>query len=281
MNYQSLKEYGSGILREAGIENSEYDAFYLIEYLTGITRTEFLLKKNETVPDDITEEYNRLIKRRAGHEPLQYITKEAWFMGLRFGVSEDVLIPRQDTEILAECAIELIKDLPEGLKVLDLCTGSGAIAAAIKHYVPDAKVTAIDISEAALEMAALNAKANQADVEFVLSDMFNRLEGRRFDVIVSNPPYVTESEYAGLMPEVRDHEPKGALIAGEDGLDFYRKIADEAWKYMSERAYLILETGCSQAEDVRSLFEERFENIEVIRDLAGLDRVVKMQLKSI
>ena len=207
------------------------------------------------------------------HEPCQYIIGQTEFYGLSFLVNEHVLIPRQDTELLVE---EALKTTAEDSRVLDLCTGSGAVAVAIKHSRPDAAVTALDISKDALETAKKNAEQNGCEIEFLLSDLFEELGAeRKFDVIVSNPPYISETEYETLMPEVKDHEPSLALLAGEEGLDIYRRLTAEAPRYLTKGGALLVEIGCSQAEAVSGLFKENgFKEIKVIKDLAGLDRVV-------
>ena len=279
MNYQSLKNHGTNVLEDADVPNPSLDAFYLLEHLTGFDKQEFLMRQDEEVPDGIVSHYEELLKRRAGREPLQYITKDSFFMGLEFKVSEDVLIPRQDTEVLAEEAIETLKEMPENAKVLDLCTGSGAIAISVKHYCPLKIVTGVDISDAALEVAWENAQENETDVTFVLSDMFEELEDEKFDMIISNPPYVTSEEYEVLMPEVKNYEPKTALVAGEDGLDYYRIIAKEAKSFLNPKGFLLLEIGCNQALQVKELIENDFEDIKVLKDLQGLDRVIKARLK--
>ena len=310
MTYKEIYEKAISELKSANIDEAELDAFYLLSFVTGLRKADYYLKLNEAVDDKVTQRYFELIKRRTAHEPCQYITGSAEFMGLEFEVSNAVLIPRQDTETLVEKAVEVIskiggtvkfdvayektaktenKNLTSGektevsenkgtsnnIKILDICTGSGCIAVSVKHFCKHADVTAVDISDSALEIAKYNAEKNGAEIEFVKSDMFEKLGGRVFDVILSNPPYVTESEYETLMPEVKDNEPKLALTAGDDGLDFYKIIANEAPRHLKKSGKLILEIGCEQAQAVKKLLEENgFSNIQIIEDLPGLDRVV-------
>lgn len=260
-------------LQEAGIADAKTDAFLLLEAACGIDRTGFLLRQSEELSEDAFSCYREMIDRRRAHEPCQYIMGVCEFCGLSFLVNPNVLIPRQDTELLVEKALT---GLPEQACVLDLCTGSGAIAVSLKHFRPDLEVTAVDISEAALETARENSRRNQCAVTFVLSDLFAELDpDQTFDRIVSNPPYITDSEYETLMPEVRDHEPALALKAGPQGLDIYRRLIAEAPAHLKPEGMLAVEIGCFQAEAVSQLFSEHgFEDLQILKDLAGLDRVV-------
>jgi len=260
-------------LQEAGIADAKTDTFLLLEAAAGITKAEYLLDPDKQLTASEYELFVGFLKRRMQHEPCQYIIGHTEFYGLSFLVNEHVLIPRQDTELLVE---EALKTTAEDSAVLDLCTGSGAVAVAIKHTHPGAAVTALDISKEALETAKKNAEQNGCEIEFLLSDLFEELgTERKFDVIVSNPPYISETEYETLMPEVKDHEPSLALLAGEEGLDIYRRLIAEAPRYLAKGGALLVEIGCSQAEAVSRLFKENgFKEIKVIKDLAGLDRVV-------
>lgn len=260
-------------LQEAGIADAKTDTFLLLEAAAGITKAGYLLDPDKQLSASEYELFDGFLKRRMQHEPCQYIIGQTEFYGLSFLVNEHVLIPRQDTELLVE---ETLKTTAEDSRVLDLCTGSGAVAVAIKHSRPDAAVTALDISKEALETAKKNAEKNGCGIEFLVSDLFEDLGAeRKFDVIVSNPPYISETEYETLMPEVKDHEPSLALLAGEEGLDIYRRLIAEAPRYLAKGGALLVEIGCSQAEAVSRLFKENgFKEIKVIKDLAGLDRVV-------
>lgn len=260
-------------LQEAGIADAKTDTFLLLEAAAGITKAGYLLDPDKQLSASEYELFDGFLKRRMQHEPCQYIIGQTEFYGLSFLVNEHVLIPRQDTELLVE---ETLKTTAEDSRVLDLCTGSGAVAVAIKHSRPDAAVTALDLSKEALETAKKNAEQNGCGIEFLVSDLFEDLGAeRKFDVIVSNPPYISETEYETLMPEVKDHEPSLALLAGEEGLDIYRRLIAEAPRYLVKGGALLVEIGCGQAEAVSGLFKENgFKEIKVIKDLAGLDRVV-------
>ena len=260
-------------LEQAGIADAKTDVFLLLEEAAGITKAGYLLDPDRELSASESELFDGFLERRMQHEPCQYIIGCTEFYGLPFFVNEHVLIPRQDTELLVE---EALKMTEEDSKVLDLCTGSGAIAVAIKHSRPGTAVTALDLSKEALETAKKNAEQNGCGIEFSESDLFDVLdEERKFDVIVSNPPYISEAEYETLMPEVKDHEPSLALLAGEEGLDIYRRLITEAPRYLVKGGALLVEIGCSQAEAVSRLFKENgFKEIKVIKDLAGLDRVV-------
>lgn len=216
-----------------------------------------------------------MIRKRSERIPCQYLIGSTEFMGLTFKVNPSVLIPRQDTETLVE---EVIRIIPSEAKVLDMCTGSGCIGISVKCFLHNVDMTLSDISEEALRVAEENAELQGVEVRTVCSDLFENIDGR-FDVILSNPPYVTDEEYASLMPEVRDYEPRLALTAGQDGLDIYRRIAKEAPSHLNAEGWLIMEIGCSQADAVRALLEaEEFEDIRIVKDLAGLDRVVVSRL---
>ncbi|MCF0142369.1 MAG: peptide chain release factor N(5)-glutamine methyltransferase, partial [Parasporobacterium sp.] len=286
MTLKEVYDYGTEQLKEAGIEYPSVDAFYLLEFAAGIDKTKYLRYKDYPVQEEYFNQYKELIEKRKTRIPYQYITGRADFGGLTFEVNESVLIPRLDTEVLLEQVLRLI---PFQANVLDMCTGSGCLGIAIKRHRPDARVTLADISEDALKIAELNLKhnyleaASKADsdlrVRVVKTDLFKKLTGEKYKIIVSNPPYVTEAEYETLAPEVKDHEPKLALTAGEDGLDIYRRLIKEAPRYLEKEGSLALEIGCSQAEAVTGLMESAgFTNIRVIKDLAGLDRVVIGQM---
>ena len=278
MVLSDVLRYGEETLAAAGIADAAIDAFTLLEMASGVNRTTYLLYQDRKVTDAQFESYQRLIERRAAHEPCQYIVGKCEFMGFEFEVNPSVLIPRQDTETLVE---ELLKIMPGKSKVLDMCTGSGAIAISLQRYRPDIYPTAVDISPEALNVAVANARARHCIIDFVLSDLFENVDPSiRFDVIVSNPPYVSDAEYEMLMPEVKDHEPALALKAGAEGLDIYERLIGEAPDHLADGGILALEIGCSQAAAVTALMEAaQFVEIKVVKDLAGLDRVVIGYLK--
>ena len=218
-------------------------------------------------------EMNRRLRRRTEKEPLQYIENAAYFMGLCFYVDERVLIPRQDTETLCEAALEKIRHI-KNAKVLDMCTGSGALAVSIAHFRRDAEVTAADISRDAIDVAEKNARILNARVRFVESDLFSSLENEEFDLIVCNPPYLTGEDMNELQEEVK-REPELALFGGEDGLDFYRRLAEGIQGHLAPGGYALFEVGMGQAKDVIEIMKSTDpEETRVIKDLSGVERVV-------
>lgn len=271
MTHRQILDAAVSKLLEAGIMEASNDAGIIFEEAFQMNRTSYLIRANEEANESLIPVFDKMINRRAAHEPLQYILGKAYFMGLEFMVSPDVLIPRFDTEILVE---EALKHINSDKNVLDVCTGSGCIAISVAKL-SNAKVVAVDISEVALNMAKKNAEYNEtSNVTFVHSDMFSDVEGK-FDVILSNPPYIRSEEVLKLMPEVLVHEPHLALDGHEDGLFFYEILARESSKFLNPSGLLIMEIGYDQAEDVSRLLENNnFTDIRVIRDLAGLDRVV-------
>lgn len=271
MTYKEAYDYGISSLNAAKISEADIDAWYLLEHVAKINRTWFILNKQEDIPDNIKKDYEAVIAKRSMHIPLQHITGCQEFMGYKFKVNENVLIPRQDTEILVE---EVYKHVKDNHRILDVCTGSGCIIISLKLLNPTIKAFASDLSDKALKVATENAKLNNADVKFIQSDLFEKIEGS-FDIIVSNPPYIPSSTISTLMPEVREHEPLMALDGSESGLVFYEKIVRTAKEYLNTNGYLCFEIGHDQGKSVSELMEqEGFENVRVIKDLAGLDRVV-------
>lgn len=266
-----------GSLQALGIEDAEAEARHAMASLLDCEIAELFMRGDQTLEEDVWQRLEAVVKRRSTGEPLAYILEERWFMGLRFWVTPAVLIPRQDTELLAELAIERIRSRQLS-EVLDLCTGSGCLAICLAHYT-GAQVVASDISEEALAVAQKNARLHGANIRFVASDLFQKIPGR-FSLITANPPYIREDEYAGLMREVRDFEPDLALLAGKDGLDFYRRLAREAGAHLLPGGELLLEIGCTQGQAVSSLLKEAgFSQIEVYPDLAGKERVVSAVMK--
>lgn len=271
MTYQEALRYGQIRLIAAGVLEVESDAWLLMSAVCRIDRNFYYVYGNEEMIKEQEKEYMALLEKRAERIPLQYITGEQDFMGLNFKVNPGVLIPRQDTETLVE---EVLKAVTPGMEVLDLCTGSGCIAVSLAKFVPGAKVQGVDISPEALKVSEENARRNGVNVHFFLSDMFGQVEGK-FDMIVSNPPYIPTGEIQGLMPEVKDFEPHLALDGKEDGLWFYRILAGEGKKYLKPKGTLMVEIGCDQGKDVSRIFKDNgYCDIKVIKDLAGLDRVV-------
>jgi len=268
--YGSLLKEGRDILKKAGITEWELDAWLLLGYVTSMERAEYFMKINETVPEETIHQYLDLINIRVCHVPLQHITGEQEFMGIKFKVSPDVLVPRQDTETLVEYLLPLVN----GRRVLDMCTGSGCIAVSLMKLGNAAFCMAVDFSEDALEIARQNAEFNNTCIKFVQGNMFENVTGT-FDVIVSNPPYIETSVISTLMPEVREHEPVAALDGGKDGLKFYKIISREAGNYLEKGGRLAVETGYNQGRQVMGLFREcGYKDVCIQKDLSGNDRVV-------
>ncbi len=262
------------MLASKGITDARNDSWLLAEYVFEITKADYYMNPGMTVEQEKSKRYMALVKKRADKIPLQYITGEQEFMGLNFTVNENVLIPRQDTELLVEKTAEYVRMLEGQVKVLDMCTGSGCIAISVDKLCPDAQVTAADISYKALAVALENNKKNKADVCFVQSNLFDNIEGC-FDIIVSNPPYIKTGELSDLMEEVREHEPMLALDGDNDGLKFYRQIAKKLDRYLKKKGRIFFEIGYDQGQKVPEILEKYgFRDIRVFQDLSGNDRVV-------
>lgn len=274
MTYKKDLEKGTEILKNAGIAECGRDAELLLLYVTGKDRT-FLLTYGDSEEMDSRDEdeYLVLLGKRAEHIPLQLLTGETDFMGLRFFVSEDVLIPRIDTEFLVEEALIHIND---GADVLDMCTGSGCILLSLMKYKNDINGVGADISEHALNLARKNAESlGITNARFVHSDLFTDIQGK-YDHILCNPPYIRSGEIGSLMEEVRLHEPVNALDGGEDGLIFYRRIAEDARDHLAGGGSMIFEIGYDQGDEVSGILKEAgYGHIEVLKDYSGNERVVK------
>ena len=276
---KDLVKMGETQLIKAGCPEPKLDAELLYCHMKNIGRTEFIMEWSDVVEDRICEQYFDLVAIRATRRPLQHIIGTQEFMGLTFGVREDVLIPRHDTETVVEKAEELLKK--NKIKtVLDLCCGSGVIGISLAKRNPGLKVTATDISAAAKALTESNAKRNSAKINVQLGDLFTPLGRKKFDMIVSNPPYIPREVIGTLDDEVRRFEPQDALDGGPSGLDFYHKIINEAPGHLNKAGWLVLEIGHDQAKDVAGMIEETgaFEEATVYQDLAGHDRTVAAQL---
>ena len=272
MTLREAWNLGKKRLTAAEVPDADLDAWYLLEWCTGVSRSHYLAYPDEIISHDQEEQYRASLVKRERRIPLQQITGEQEFMGLSFYVNEHVLIPRQDTEILVE---ETAKFLRDGMQFLDLCTGSGCILLSLLHLKPGVEGTGVDLSPEALKVAEKNRERLGAKAALIQSDLFDKIESA-FDVIVSNPPYIKRAEIETLMDEVRFHEPYMALDGHEDGLYFYRKIAEEAPKYLRAGGGLFLEIGCDQGACVAELLRQQgFADVKVVKDLAGLDRVVE------
>lgn len=276
MTYREIYQEGVKVLTEAAIAEAALDARLLLEYVCKTDRNTLLAHGDREVTGEEQEQYLETIARRAAHVPLQHITGEQEFMGLTFAVNNKVLVPRQDTEVLVE---EVMRNLHDGMRILDMCTGSGCILLSLLQYSNDCTGVGVDLSTDALAVARGNyerirQQKPEMEASFLESDLFTKVEGR-YDIIVSNPPYIRSDVIPNLMPEVRDYEPMMALDGTEDGLFFYREITKKAKDYLNRGGMLYYEIGCDQAEEVCAIMEtEGFREIEVVKDFAGLDRVV-------
>jgi len=292
MNYRDCYQKGKSALEQAGIEEAPLDARLLLEYVCGTDRNDLLAHGERELTGENIRIYEGCIGERKMHIPLQHITGYQEFMGLRFAVNKHVLIPRQDTEILVE---EVMRELQDGMRILDLCTGSGCILISLLYYSNNCSGLGIDISPEAVRLAEENTgllKRKAADGEakdqaavsgedysqgricFRQSDMFENVT-ERYDIIVSNPPYIKSKVIDTLMPEVRCHEPLSALDGHEDGMYFYRKIISEGRKYLARGGSLYLEIGFDQAHSTVALMEAAgYRDVRLVKDYAGLDRVV-------
>ena len=275
MNYTEAFLMGMQKLKEAEIGEAQLDARLLLEEVCGTDHNTLLCHGDREVSEAEEEQYRKALEQRAVHVPLQHLLGYQDFMGLRFQVNEHVLIPRQDTEILVE---EAMRYLHDGMRILDLCTGSGCILLSLLHYSNDCEGTGVDISKEALQVAALNAELLGIKADFLKSDLYEKVTGK-FDLLVSNPPYIERKVIPTLMEEVREYDPYIALDGGEDGLDFYRRIIGGAQDYLERGGQILMEIGSGQAKAVSELLREAgFKEIDVCRDFAGLDRVVSGRL---
>ena len=275
MNYTEAFLMGMQKLKEAEIGEAQLDARLLLEEVCGTDHNTLLCHGDREVSEAEEEQYRKALEQRAVHVPLQHLLGYQDFMGLRFQVNEHVLIPRQDTEILVE---EAMRYLHDGMRILDLCTGSGCILLSLLHYSNDCEGTGVDISKEALQVAALNAELLGIKADFLKSDLYEKVTGK-FDLLVSNPPYIESAVIPTLMEEVREYDPYIALDGGEDGLDFYRRIIGGAQDYLKRGGQILMEIGSGQAKAVSELLREAgFKEIDVCRDFAGLDRVVSGRL---
>lgn len=268
---QTLYREGQQRLKDSGIAEYQLDAWYLLEYITGITKTSYYGEPNREISAELAEDYRKCIEKRAKRIPLQHITGVQAFMGHDFFVNEHVLIPRQDTEVLVEDALDRIEDK---MTVLDMCTGSGCILLSILKR-RNVRGTGVDVSKEALKVAEKNREhLKLPEVQWIQSDLFEKVTGS-FDVILSNPPYIETKAIESLQEEVRLYDPYIALDGKEDGLYFYGKIIERSKKYIKSGGWLIFEIGYDQAEAVTKLMEQSgYDEIYVKKDLSGLDRVV-------
>ena len=275
MNIEEILKKEINNLKQNNIENSTLKAKISLANILKVKKEYLLIHSEEEVKQEDKIKYENCIKELIKGKPLQYITNKQEFMGLNFYVDENVLIPQPDTEILVEKAIEIAETTQKN-KILDMCTGSGCIAISLAKKINNAQITAVDISNSALNVANKNVINNNVEnkIIFINSDMFNNIE-EKFDIIVSNPPYIETETINKLEIEVQN-EPHLALDGGIDGLKFYKIIANNAFKYLNENGYLLLEIGYNQQNSVTQLLQDtgKYKNIETIKDLGGNYRVV-------
>ncbi len=280
-SYEVVLARGERLLESANISEFKNDAWLLFEHVFNVPRAMYFIKKEQNAEPELQDKYFSYIDMRCKRIPLQHITGYQEFMGLDFKVNEHTLIPRQDTEVLVEEALDTINKYKmatnkDEIKVLDMCTGSGCIAISVASIAENVDVFAVDLSKEALNVAKENAENNNvSNIKFVQSDLFKLIKEETFDIIISNPPYIRTKDIEELMPEVRNYEPMSALDGFEDGLYFYRNITLEASRCLESGGYLLYEIGFDQADDVKKImYDNGFLNVKVIEDLAGLNRVV-------
>ncbi len=272
---QAALQWAASYLGEHGIRDARMDAELLLAHCLVQPRLQFYLEPQRPLAADERERFAELISRRGRREPLQYITGRQEFMSLEFLVSPAVLIPRADTEMLVETALSWARNQARSLRILDLCTGSGAVAVSLAHYLEGSDIWAGDISAAAIEVARANAERLGTHVCFAQGDLTGPFRGAVFDLITANPPYIPRDDICGLEPEVGVAEPKLALDGGQDGLDFYRRLAVEATPLLGPGGKVMLEIGWDEGPQVQAILTEAgFTTIKLIKDYAGRDRVV-------
>lgn len=291
MTLENCLRQGINTLQSNNVSDADFDAFALLEYVTGVSKSDFFFKKSDEISDSCYERYIELIERRSKRVPLQHITNRQNFFGYDFYVDSNVLIPRQDTEVLIEKILEVIEanfnvEISSDISILDMCTGSGCIAITVyKELIKrgfNIDATAVDLSKDALAVTEKNVenlvgiKALNNTFHIIESDMFSNINNNRsYDIIVSNPPYIPTRDIEKLEPEVRDYDPIMALDGDTDGLRFYRRIIEESSNYLNNNGFIAFEIGYNQGDDVKSLLEEKgYKDIHIYKDLGGLDRVI-------
>jgi release factor glutamine methyltransferase len=277
-------------LDEAGIESGQLEAGMLMAHLMGCERTYLYLDRERVLSPQQIQDYFNMVKMRVQRTPIHYIIGYREFMGLKFYVNENVLIPRPDTEVLVEYVINYCKNVGDHFfKILDMGTGSGAIAVSLAKYIENCKVTAIDIDDQALLVAKKNGTAHGVGdrIEFIQGDLFYPLKDKednlKFHIMVSNPPYIPTADIEELEVQVKDYEPLKALDGGREGLDYYRRLAKEAPKFLYDDGLWAVEVGYNQAHQVGDILRDQgcYHNIEFIKDLSGYNRVVVARMKGV
>jgi len=267
--------WAADLLNSKDIENSKLDSEYIISHVLRMSRLELNLHQEDEVAENDLSLIQSMISRRGKNEPLQYILGETDFYGLTFIVNEHVLIPRPETELLVE---KIIKENPTAEEILEIGTGSGAIAIALAANIRNVKIMAVDISNEALQIARENAAKNNVNINFCSSDVFENVTGK-YDMIVSNPPYISEIVYETLPDEIKKYEPKNALLADQEGIYFYQKILQQAKEYLTEKGKIYFEIGYNLSESIKKVAKENgFRNIETVKDLNGFDRMMVIEV---
>ena len=272
-------DWTRGYLAERGVENARLETEWMLCASLGLDRVGLYVNHDKPLTTEELAAFRDMVARRAKREPLQYVLGSQEFMGLEIEVSPAVLIPRHDTETLVE---EAVRRCPEAKRVLDVGVGSGCVAIALAKALPRAEVFGVDTSGEALEMAGRNAVNNGVTIAFYRGSLFENLDGMRFDLVVSNPPYIPTGDIAGLQPEVRDYEPIAALDGGADGLDFYRSMIPLAPNYLNSRGWLLFEAGIYQSPRILEFFgkEKCYGELFAAKDAGGVERVVGGRLVS-
>lgn len=285
-NWTILKliEWTSDYFQKHDILNPRLDAELLLSHVLNKKRIDLYLAFDHEVSESNLATFKGYIQRRIKHEPLQYITGVQEFYGLSIKVTPDVLIPRPETELLVEHVLKLVTNHESQITILDLCTGSGCIVAALASQIPDAQLVGIDISEKALEIAKLNTENWKKRIKLLHGDLFEPLRAhdstiaQSYDLITSNPPYVPEPQLVSLQPEIKDYEPKIALVAEDNGLAIIRKIINDATKYLKKGGRLVMEIGDGQAEEVKTIIASNgsYGEVTVIKDYSGIERIISV-----
>lgn len=277
---KSLLQYGINQLKKNHSLTAHLDAKILLAKTLGLDTQQLMIKDIEAITLEQQQLYDHYIHRRLNKEPIAYLINQKEFFSIEFFVSPAVLIPRPETEHLVQWAIESI---PQNSAILDLGCGSGCIAISIAYHRPDLTIMATDISKDALDIAKANAFSQRIEkkIEFIVSDLFDHLESRRFDCILSNPPYISCQDYSNLMEEVRLYEPEIALKAGDLGLDFYKRLAVQAPYYLNPDGRVAVEIGINQEKEVQKIFKDKgFQLFQIIKDFSGRERHLVFQLNN-
>lgn len=274
---KDLYQYGKKCLASNSVPSPDLDAAILLNKVTGYELTDIYRDPEIDIPQDLVKQYSELLERRKSHEPVAYILGHKEFYSRMFIVNGDVLIPRPETELLVDEVIKRAKSMISPV-ILDIGTGSGCIAVTLKAELDDSVCIASDISACALDVAGKNAYLNNVNLEFVCGDFLNAFKNKSIDIIVSNPPYVSEKDYTDLEKNVRDFEPRNALVSETDGMFAIRQIVFYSKYVIKNGGWLLIEIGCDQSERVIELFKSNgFINIQSVKDITGIDRVIKAQ----